>query len=194
MHIPHIPYAESPTIESHIGEASEMHESTDAKEPTMSERKYRGFICGEEALRIPPTEPYCLHRPIRRGHLNISEHYPMQQVLCLIIFCYHWSSIISLICVFPLGGERYTGYPLSLPYIVWCYCICFDSKKINVDILIENASSAVSTIWVRHKLIMLCSKVQAKHVWWGFKLWLYIMTFLFLRLLRIFILFGIGFW
>ncbi|XP_043811070.1 actin-related protein 9 isoform X3 [Manihot esculenta] len=73
--------SESPTIESHIGEASEIHESTDAKEPTMSERKYRGFICGEEALRIPPTEPYCLHRPIRRGHLNISQHYPMQQVV-----------------------------------------------------------------------------------------------------------------
>ncbi|XP_058001147.1 actin-related protein 9 isoform X3 [Hevea brasiliensis] len=77
----HIPGAERPTIESHIGEASEKHESTDAQEPTTSGHKYRGFICGEEALRIPPTEPYCLHRPIRRGHLNISQHYPMQQVL-----------------------------------------------------------------------------------------------------------------
>ncbi|KAL0414352.1 UNVERIFIED_CONTAM: Actin-related protein 9 [Sesamum radiatum] len=39
------------------------------------------YICGEEALRISPTEPYCLRRPIRRGHLNISLHYPMQQVI-----------------------------------------------------------------------------------------------------------------
>ncbi|CAI9118234.1 OLC1v1019773C1 [Oldenlandia corymbosa var. corymbosa] len=46
-----------------------------------SERKYREYICGEEALRISPAEPYCLHRPIRRGHLNISLHYPAQQVL-----------------------------------------------------------------------------------------------------------------
>ncbi|KAJ0483488.1 putative SPX domain-containing protein [Helianthus annuus] len=32
-------------------------------------------------MRISPTEPYCLRRPIRRDHLNISQYYPMQQVL-----------------------------------------------------------------------------------------------------------------
>ncbi|KDP40299.1 hypothetical protein JCGZ_02297 [Jatropha curcas] len=69
---------ERPTNEGQIGGSLEKHES---KEPSTSERKYRGFICGEEALRISPTEPYCLHRPIRRGHFNISQHYPMQQVL-----------------------------------------------------------------------------------------------------------------
>ncbi|CAI8603043.1 unnamed protein product [Vicia faba] len=54
---------------------------TDLKEIGPSNRKFREFICGEEALRISPSEPYCLCRPIRRGHLNISQHYPMQQVL-----------------------------------------------------------------------------------------------------------------
>lgn len=48
-----------------------------------SERKYRECIYGEEALQISPSEPYCLRRPIRRGHLNISQYYPMHQV----IFC-----------------------------------------------------------------------------------------------------------
>lgn len=55
-------------------------DGSDLKEIGMSNRKFREFICGEEALRISPAEPYCLCRPIRRGHLNISQHYPMQQV------------------------------------------------------------------------------------------------------------------
>lgn len=55
-------------------------DSTDLKEIGTSNKKFREFIYGEEALRISPTEPYCLCRPIRRGHLNISQHYPMQQV------------------------------------------------------------------------------------------------------------------
>ncbi|KAJ4722641.1 actin-related protein 9 [Melia azedarach] len=62
-------------------ESTGQHETTYTMELNSSEQKFREFICGEEALRISPTEPYCLHRPIRRGHLNISEHYPMQQVL-----------------------------------------------------------------------------------------------------------------
>lgn len=61
-------------------ESTGQHETTYTMELNSSEQKFREFICGEEALRISPTEPYCLHRPIRRGHLNISEHYPMQQV------------------------------------------------------------------------------------------------------------------
>ncbi|KAJ1383944.1 Actin family [Sesbania bispinosa] len=55
--------------------------AADSKELGVSERKFREFICGEEALRISLTEPYCLCRPIRRGHLNISQYYSMQQVL-----------------------------------------------------------------------------------------------------------------
>ncbi|KAI4345773.1 hypothetical protein L6164_012869 [Bauhinia variegata] len=61
-------------------ESLDLKECTDSKEH-VREQKFREFICGEEALRISPTEPYCLCRPIRRGHLNISQHYPMQQVL-----------------------------------------------------------------------------------------------------------------
>lgn len=64
-----------------IKESMGQHRNTDIKELNSSERKFREFICGEEALRVSPTEPYCIHRPIRRGHLNISQHYPMQQVL-----------------------------------------------------------------------------------------------------------------
>lgn len=62
-------------------ESLDPKEGIDLKEIGVSNRKLRKFICGEEALRIAPTEPYCLCRPIRRGHLNISQHYPMQQVL-----------------------------------------------------------------------------------------------------------------
>ncbi|XP_042458080.1 actin-related protein 9-like isoform X2 [Zingiber officinale] len=42
---------------------------------------FKEFICGEEALKISPVEPYSLSHPIRRGHLNISHHYPLQQVV-----------------------------------------------------------------------------------------------------------------
>lgn len=62
-------------------ESVDQHESNDSKEPSSSECKYRQFICGEEALRISPSEPYCLRRPIRRGHFNVSQHYPAQQVV-----------------------------------------------------------------------------------------------------------------
>ncbi|KAL3828711.1 hypothetical protein ACJIZ3_017513 [Penstemon smallii] len=63
------------------GEHLTSKEGNGDGEPSSSEPKHREFICGEEALRISPSEPYCLRRPIRRGHLNISMHYPVQQVL-----------------------------------------------------------------------------------------------------------------
>lgn len=63
------------------GEASIQDEGNANEEPSLTENKYRECICGEEALRISPSEPYCLRRPIRRGHFNISLHYPMQQVI-----------------------------------------------------------------------------------------------------------------
>ena len=65
------------------GEYVKKHEGTDAEGISSGERKFRGHIFGEEALRISPTEPYCLSRPIRRGHFNISQHYPLQQVSSL---------------------------------------------------------------------------------------------------------------
>jgi len=63
------------------GESSDPKEGTDSKDINASEIKFKEFICGDEALRISPTEPYRICRPIRRGHLNISQHYPLQQVL-----------------------------------------------------------------------------------------------------------------
>uniref|UniRef100_A0A803KTA5 Actin-related protein 9 n=1 Tax=Chenopodium quinoa TaxID=63459 RepID=A0A803KTA5_CHEQI len=61
----------------HLSDLNNEHKET----AVVSERKYREFICGEEALRISPCEPFCLRRPIRRGHFNVSPYYPAQQVL-----------------------------------------------------------------------------------------------------------------
>ncbi|RDX94790.1 Actin-related protein 9, partial [Mucuna pruriens] len=78
------------------GESLDPKEGTDSKELNASERKFREVICGEEALRISPTEPYCLCRPIRRGHLNISQHYSMQQVLDDLRTIWDWILIEKL--------------------------------------------------------------------------------------------------
>ncbi|WJZ87271.1 hypothetical protein VitviT2T_006667 [Vitis vinifera] len=77
-------------------ESIDQHESNDCKEASSSECKYRQFICGEEALRISPNEPYCLRRPIRRGHFNVSQHYPMQQVLEDLFTIWDWVLIEKL--------------------------------------------------------------------------------------------------
>ncbi|EPS58121.1 hypothetical protein M569_16695, partial [Genlisea aurea] len=63
---------------------------------SVSEPKYRESIFGEEALRISPAEPYCLCRPIRRGHLNVSLHYPLQQVIEDIHAIWDWALIEKL--------------------------------------------------------------------------------------------------
>lgn len=79
-------------------EPLDQEEGADSKELHQIENKYKEFICGEEALKISPIEPYCLRRPIRRGHLNISQHYPMQQVgtfTCLLA-SYHLPSKIAV--------------------------------------------------------------------------------------------------
>ncbi|XP_062168005.1 actin-related protein 9-like isoform X2 [Alnus glutinosa] len=69
------------TNEVVTNESVDQHEGTNSEELISSKTKFRQFICGEEALKISPKEPYCLQRPVRRGHLNISQHYPMQQLL-----------------------------------------------------------------------------------------------------------------
>ncbi|KAK2647238.1 hypothetical protein Ddye_022433 [Dipteronia dyeriana] len=69
------------SMDKGMNESLGQPESTDTKEFKSNERKFREFIYGEEALRISPTGPYCLHRPIRRGHFNVSQHYSVQQVL-----------------------------------------------------------------------------------------------------------------
>ncbi|XP_059650895.1 actin-related protein 9 [Cornus florida] len=72
---------ESSSSKGESNEPLDQQEVTGGKELGSSECKFREYICGEEALKISPSEPYCLHRPIRRGHFNISLHYPMQQIL-----------------------------------------------------------------------------------------------------------------
>lgn len=48
--------------------------------PPREKMDYRRWICGEESLHIAHCEPYVLRRPIRRGRLNVSNSYPLQQV------------------------------------------------------------------------------------------------------------------
>ncbi|TVT96889.1 hypothetical protein EJB05_57886 [Eragrostis curvula] len=55
--------------------------SGDGNEHGFEENKYKEMIVGEDALRIPPSESYCLSRPIRRGHFNVSHNYSLHQVL-----------------------------------------------------------------------------------------------------------------
>ncbi|CAN1279603.1 Actin-related protein 9 [Linum perenne] len=69
------------TNEEQVGQSSEEHQDDEPKKFCSTEYRFRHFIIGDEALRISPTEPYCLRRPIRRGHLNISQQYPLQQVI-----------------------------------------------------------------------------------------------------------------
>lgn len=78
------------------GESLDPKEGTDSKELIASERKFKEFICGEEALRVSPTDQYCLCRPIRRGHLNISQHYSLQQVLDDLHTIWDWILIEKL--------------------------------------------------------------------------------------------------
>ncbi|KAJ3679929.1 hypothetical protein LUZ60_016207 [Juncus effusus] len=60
------------------------------EESTSEEYKYKENIFGEDALKISPSEPYCLRRPIRRGHFNISKNYSSQQVCEDISAIWNW--------------------------------------------------------------------------------------------------------
>ncbi|XP_010542931.1 PREDICTED: actin-related protein 9 [Tarenaya hassleriana] len=86
----------SPTTSATVADESETSELmvesdvTDSKDTRESKRKYRETIFGEEAMRIAPTEPYCIRRPIRRGHFNVSQHYPAQQVYEDLIAIWDW--------------------------------------------------------------------------------------------------------
>ncbi|KAG4919533.1 hypothetical protein JHK84_056841 [Glycine max] len=83
------------------GQFLDPKEGTHSKEPNASERKFKEFICGEEALRISPTEPYCFCHPIRRGHLNISQYYSMQQEGLAAVF----GNGLSTACVVNIGAQ-----------------------------------------------------------------------------------------
>lgn len=74
-----------------IQQSSDHNKDAELEEnASVSERKYREFICGEEAQTISPCEPYCLRRPIRRGHFNVSPYYPAQQVLEDLYTIWEW--------------------------------------------------------------------------------------------------------
>ncbi|XP_042028453.1 actin-related protein 9-like isoform X1 [Salvia splendens] len=77
-------------------EPSTVKEGNNNEEPSSIERRYKEYICGDEALRISATEPYSVRRPIRRGHLNISLYYPMQQVIEDIHAIWEWVLIEKL--------------------------------------------------------------------------------------------------
>ncbi|CAM8921247.1 unnamed protein product [Rhodiola kirilowii] len=77
-------------------DSSEQPGTSDSKESVAGALKYREFICGDEALRISPAEPYCIRRPIRRGHLNISQYYPMQQVIDDLYAIWDWLLVEKL--------------------------------------------------------------------------------------------------
>ncbi|OVA09164.1 Actin-related protein [Macleaya cordata] len=83
-------------------ESLDQPEGVDGRELNMDEYKFRESIFGEEALKISPEEPYRLCRPIRRGHFNVSQHYPLQQAnsfspSCLVLEDLHaiWDWILN---------------------------------------------------------------------------------------------------
>ncbi|GKU85787.1 hypothetical protein SLEP1_g410 [Rubroshorea leprosula] len=88
--------SESSMNKSVANESLGQQAGTNSGETSSNECKFKEFICGEEALRISPTEPYCLRHPIRRGHLNISQHYPFQQVLQDLQAIWDWILIEKL--------------------------------------------------------------------------------------------------
>ncbi|KAF4380509.1 hypothetical protein G4B88_011755 [Cannabis sativa] len=103
-------------------ESGDQHDGADAKEPSSSGNSFNQFIIGEEALKISPAEPYCLRRPIRRGHLNISQHYPMQQVLEDLLVIWEWILIEKL--HIPLSERNMYAAILVVPET-------FDNREIK---------------------------------------------------------------
>ncbi|KAL3677879.1 hypothetical protein R1sor_020835 [Riccia sorocarpa] len=63
---------------------------SDINNPRKRRLTYRGFICGEEALKIPATEPYILRRPICRGRFNVNPRYSFQQVYDDMVSIWNW--------------------------------------------------------------------------------------------------------
>ncbi|KAG0486154.1 hypothetical protein HPP92_008249 [Vanilla planifolia] len=74
----------------------ELSKPLNGEGPDSDEFKFKEFICGEEALRISPSEPYCLSRPIRRGHFNIFQEYSLQQVLADLCTIWDWILVDKL--------------------------------------------------------------------------------------------------
>ncbi|KAJ3706303.1 hypothetical protein LUZ61_010008 [Rhynchospora tenuis] len=77
-------------VKEKVPKSHQADESTSTALPNSEEYKYREIIFGEDALKICPSEPYCLRRPIRRGHFNISQNYSFQQVCEDLIAIWNW--------------------------------------------------------------------------------------------------------
>ncbi|KAJ4888787.1 Actin-related protein 9 [Raphanus sativus] len=77
-----------PTSETSAHTSETVTHSKD--HPGEGKRKYRNIIFGEEAMRISPKDPYTIHRPIRRGHFNVSPQYSAQQVCEDLIAIWDW--------------------------------------------------------------------------------------------------------
>ncbi|URD72445.1 Actin-related protein [Musa troglodytarum] len=94
----------------------------DDGESSLEEFMFKEFICGEEALKISSVEPYCLSHPIRRGHFNVSQHYPLQQVL----EDFHdiWNWILTEKLHLPSGERNLYSAILVLPET-------FDNREIK---------------------------------------------------------------
>ncbi|XP_062108131.1 actin-related protein 9 [Humulus lupulus] len=116
------PAGESLVIKGSDNESGDQNEGADAKEPSSSGLNFKQFIIGEEALKISPAEPYCLRRPIRRGHFNISQHYPMQQVLEDLLLIWEWILIEKL--HIPLSERNMYSAILVVPET-------FDNREIK---------------------------------------------------------------
>ncbi|KAK8934530.1 Actin-related protein 9 [Platanthera zijinensis] len=83
------------------GNATELHSLDPSKsfgggDSDSEEYTFKEFIYGEDALRISPSEPYCLSRPIRRGHFNISQDYPLHQVIADLCSIWDWILVDKL--------------------------------------------------------------------------------------------------
>ncbi|XP_020689819.1 actin-related protein 9 isoform X1 [Dendrobium catenatum] len=102
--------------------SSEASKSFDGGDSDSDEYKLKESIFGDEALRISPCEPYCLSRPIRRGHFNISQDYPLQQVITDLYVIWDWI-LVDKLHILPVDRSFYSAV-LVLPE-------SFDSREIK---------------------------------------------------------------
>ncbi|CAI5956794.1 unnamed protein product [Closterium sp. NIES-64] len=61
--------------------------------------RYRPVVVGEAALAIPGGAPYCVRRPMARGHLNASHSYPLLHVLDDLSAI--WDAALARLCPLP---------------------------------------------------------------------------------------------
>lgn len=80
------------------GEDTLPSTSDDDNGHDFKENKYKEMIFGEDALKIPPSESYCLSRPIRRGHFNVSHNYSLHQVGNQINACLFFKDSSTVVC------------------------------------------------------------------------------------------------